>query len=572
MANDGFGDDIPDWADGFNSSDATTQDSSCGPPITFIPVLLERKPPFTDACTVKFTYSASDPRLVPDPVPNPLLTPTSGKGFPGFDWQFTKPTGKFIRVWKKNNDGSERNEYSVVYSGDYVPDGVDVPWIKLSSGAVAQLWVEAVEPSGSLGDIVVSAKVSEGVATGTEPPPNFTDVIRMTALKITCEPITAEPQSGLYLYNPAGVVALEDAFFKIDVEPQEFPDAEIEWKTEMWAGLSPLPRVGTTRMVKFRHGASWNTGSIRAEVKGNYYPHPMFPVKVFANWSEIHLNVFVVPSDGSYSTTQGDPAVSDADLAAIVSRLNEVHRQAGMRYTYSRTLLPQTDSGYFECDATEQWNLVDKPRNGISGLEVYFVGGSPNWNGVDMRPARPFATSHGIIINSVLSQLSPSQLGRNLAHEIGHTCTLDDIYSSKSDPNNIAIPYMELAPYAAKHAWSSSDWPSEAAFACDPSYYKRLLKGYETATTSRVIGHDTSGNPIYAPDLEAYATRQQMSLIRRLMMYGSYVGPTDPLGTGLDIPLGRVYGIEGGYGTTFPLNEAHVVVGLSDMDRFPTHQ
>jgi hypothetical protein len=533
MVNDGFGDDIPDWADGFHSDPSNADTAICGSPIRFVPMLLERKKPFTDKCKVRFTYSASDPIKV---------LAKAGRGFPGYDKHFTKPAG-FIRIWKKDNDGSTRSPAWVTLGGDFVLDNWDIPWEDLADGEIAHLWVEAVDPSGGLGDITIKAEITENGAT-------CSDEIRLTAIRITCEPITAAPQSGLYPYNPAGIVAGEDAYFKIDVEPAQFPDEEIKWKGGSYASLIQLPKSGTTRFARFRQSIGvCGDGEIRAEITGNYYVPPKFNVKVFVGWRSYPINIYILEN------AAGVQAVNSSDIPNIISKVNEIHRQSGTQYYLSSISnlsgSPYTD--YYDCDKNlDEDTLLTNHVTNSGAFDIYFVG-TYNYPGVNVKPYSLIGSNdrQGIICRTSFNTESLNALSNTVAHEIGHSWGLEDIEhgDGQADPDSPFIDQREKA----KRVWMSSDWPADASFNSDPSFYKRLAPNYATVALT--------GYP--SPGLNEYAIRQNQ-IIRRLLMFGdTTLGEPD---TEIDIPKGEIYGVRPShvpYSSEYTKGSAKV--GLDDM-------
>jgi hypothetical protein len=542
MVNDGFGDDIPDWADGFISDPHNTATYTCGSPIQFVPMLLERKKPFTKNCKVKFTYSASDPFGVK------VIEKEGDKyGFPNYEKYFTKPSG-LVRIWIKNNDGTTRTQLSVVSpgSGHYVPTEVEIPWEDLSDGVVAKLWIEAVDPSATLADIAVTADISENGAV-------CSDTLHCTAIRITCEPITAEPQDGLYPYNPAGVVAGEDAVFKIDVDPEQFPDEEIEWHGGtgvMQATLIPLPQIGTTRFVKFKQrvqNMAWGETRIHANITGNYYTQPSFSLNVFAAWKDVKIDFFVAHSTPGAS---GVPAFDVTQLPNVFIKVNQIFKQAGMRFDYS---VKTWDSG----NGSDFWNIPDEnaadsacDNSELDGdLRVIaantVIDGA---NGIAYIPSgiNPDQKSRAILIASTTNE---NFFARTLAHEIGHACGLHDIYEYYTKGSKLGK--IDLNQKALR-SWSLRDWPEDGTLNSNASYYSRFDS----------LGKNSydSGNRTGSNKTDFYSTRHS-NLIPRLLMYGY----GDPSIKKCDISLGAVYGI------LSDLSNGQVRVGIDYMDREPTH-
>jgi hypothetical protein len=310
-----------------------------------------------------------------------------------------------------------------------------------------------------------------------------------------------------------------------------------------------------------RDGQTWASGTVRAEVKGNYYPPPEFPVKVFANWSDVQANFFIV---GQVAGSSRVSAIEPARLDSILERVNQVYRQAGMRFiSGSVNQLPTAFDKYFVLneDSTDPNDLI-KGVSISSGLKVIIVNSIVNNTGQEGSNGINYSLSNGDQIGIIFDadRLDSDAVGKTLAHEVGHTCGLDDIYVEKGS--------KAVGDEKAKYEWGVKDWPAEEGFYCDPSYYSRLVPGYNAAQTWLDYGY---AGGIQAPDmindLDAYATRQSF-LIRVLIMCGrSYDNGT---GKKLDIPIGKVYGVYGGYSHQ-ALGIGEVKVGLDDLNRFPYH-
>lgn len=149
--NNSNNDGTPGWADGFDINSADTEDDTADV-FKFTALQIELKEPLNPAnAQITFTYAASDPAGV---------TSAGGGGTPDHPYTYTLPSGQ-LRIWKKDGPGTRKKE-SVAATGDYVPTGVVIPWSKIASGRTAQLYLEAVRPSGSLGDLPIKIEVTEG--------------------------------------------------------------------------------------------------------------------------------------------------------------------------------------------------------------------------------------------------------------------------------------------------------------------------------------------------------------------------------------------------------------------------
>ena len=157
-ANDNDG--TPGWADGFDSNPADTEDNESRD-FAFTPVSIELKEPFDPAnAVITITYSASNPANV---------TSLPGNGTPEHSFTYTLPPEQAehpenLRLWTKDCAGS-RVSTAVTSNGNFIPNGVPIPWSKLASGKTAELFIEAVRPSKTLGDTTIEISVTGNGAT-----------------------------------------------------------------------------------------------------------------------------------------------------------------------------------------------------------------------------------------------------------------------------------------------------------------------------------------------------------------------------------------------------------------------
>ncbi len=157
-ANDNDG--TPGWADGFDSNPADNEDNESRD-FAFTPVSIELKEPFDPAnAVITITYSASNPANV---------TSLPGNGTPEHSFTYTLPPEQAehpenLRLWTKDCAGS-RVSTAVTSNGNFIPNGVPIPWSKLASGKTAELFIEAVRPSKTLGDTTIEISVTGNGAT-----------------------------------------------------------------------------------------------------------------------------------------------------------------------------------------------------------------------------------------------------------------------------------------------------------------------------------------------------------------------------------------------------------------------
>ena len=137
---DGDGDFIPDFADGFNHFGGTSNQVAGE---QFVPVVLEL-PAGTDftAARVKFVYAGS----------NPAEIRREGQGTPEDPYRYIPAPGD-LRIWELLGD-MYRSEEGYESGGDYITPGVALSAAALGFGPqqAVKFYVEAVTPSTTIGD------------------------------------------------------------------------------------------------------------------------------------------------------------------------------------------------------------------------------------------------------------------------------------------------------------------------------------------------------------------------------------------------------------------------------------
>ncbi len=191
------GDDVPDFADGFNANQGTDASSA------FIPVIVQftGQPLDREIAQVKFTYDASNPAGVtatPDASGKYVYTPAPGH----------------LRLWTK--DGPEsRNAAELSSGGDYIPSErlyklSQLPAINEIAPGIWRLYVEAIDVSQETADQRILATFRP---EGTVPDmPEVEDAVRTTLIDWRVVEVredgTLQPTDEIVISETAPVVTI----------------------------------------------------------------------------------------------------------------------------------------------------------------------------------------------------------------------------------------------------------------------------------------------------------------------------------------------------------------------------
>ncbi len=168
-------DGVPNFADGYGLHGASTPDSGG----RFAPITLTLPSTINPSVAkIRFSYQAAEPG-------NVVATPG-----PGGTYTTYAPGGSGLRLWSKDGSASRLPDPVSGSVGDFIPSGqpIELAWLLPaplpSSGASLTIYAEAVNASGSAGDLVVTVSVDPDGDAG---PAGYegTDFVRFTALDIT---------------------------------------------------------------------------------------------------------------------------------------------------------------------------------------------------------------------------------------------------------------------------------------------------------------------------------------------------------------------------------------------------
>ena len=343
---------------------------------------------------------------------------------------------------------------------------------------------------------------------------------RFTVVEPVVEPVCSDTTNvtvagvtSRHVLNPCGIVTDEPAYFRIAVEPSDFPDERIVWTASngnVWFARGDAGRRGRNVCV---YGAApgdvdldIRIGDVGSSVGSS--SRPRFTARV-VDWSDVKVTCFVA-GDGS-----GAPICETSEIDDMILKANEVLRQVGVRLHREGPVgvldLPQNgviaaDEQSVVDDMVSFSNLVDHVSD-TGGLEVYVVGSIRDVENEEGELTAGLHCNRGIAVGR------QGGLGLTLAHEVGHALGMRDIYAVG---NGESLTLEEVREDFLQHDWNHG--------CSGPSDRLPHWDGDAGAGSARY----------YTPGL------LQSALIRRMLMNGL----SDSEGCGLDITYGSVFGYD----------------------------
>ena len=291
----------------------------------------------------------------------------------------------------------------------------------------SEVWVE---PGGLDVSYTISAQLDRYGAFGT------------TTFKvgfIYCRPVISERQEGKWV-NPSMCVVNRSARFETIVS-DNFASG-ITWEASPPDGLAFDNIHGMVVNVTPARTGTW---TITANIAGYDGGMPSFQFKAVEETTTM-VYAYILGHDGDYRTTP-------TEVTNLIAGVNEIYEQVGMKFEIATIDTPSINPDWLVIDAGSVsrgiplgiCNLAQQ----TDGLELYFV------HRIDLDGTLAFNWRHngervGIILPAGANSLT-------LAHELGHSCGLADIYvvdPRKSGPRQPPV-------IGDKHfAWMPGDWGS----------------------------------------------------------------------------------------------------------------
>ena len=233
--------------------------------------------------------------------------------------------------------------------------------------------------------------------------------------------------------NPCGVAIGENAYFRIELNPSDYPDDKIVWSV---ADTSKLEFVGGNRgrSVTVR-GLEKGKTELLIQIGDSRSSKPSFGVNVVEK-REIDVRAWII--------TDGEEAPATASkVFEMINEANDIYSQVGVSFNLVEpitiTNIPSAYKAYYNSNQAQegQWTfdrIVDIASD-TGGIECYFIDSF-----VDERDTMAANNGYGMVMTKDVSSIT-------FAHECGHLFGMRDIYIEHKDSNQLNVNTYEMASY-----------------------------------------------------------------------------------------------------------------------------
>ena len=240
--------------------------------------------------------------------------------------------------------------------------------------------------------------------------------------------------------NPCGVAIGENAYFRIEVNPSDYPDDKIVWSV---ADTSKLEFVGGNRgrSVTVR-GLEKGKTELLIQIGDSRSSKPSFSVNVVEK-REVDVRAWII--------TDGEEApVTTSKVFEMIKEANDIYAQVGVNFNLVEpvtvTNIPSAYKAYYNSNQAQEgkWTfdqIVDIASD-TGGIECYFIDSF-----IDKEDTMAANNSYGMVMTKDVSSTT-------FAHECGHLFGMRDIYIEHKDFNQLKVNTYEMASYERM----SEDW------------------------------------------------------------------------------------------------------------------
>ena len=230
-------------------------------------------------------------------------------------------------------------------------------------------------------------------------------------------------------YNPCGIIVGKEAYFKMSVRPDDYPDANIVW---LQSGTGTVSFVGgnTGRTVTVR-GETTGDVTLSIQIGDARSARPRFEARVVDEY-EVGVALWIL-TDGTNAPCSSGRALE------LLGKASEVWKQVGLKFRFC---------GLTVTNCPGMTRIVRDDKCGVHFSDVVSIGGfdpgTINCYFVesiygDAEHTVGLGEGRGVVLTPKCGELG-------LAHEIGHVYGLADVYDGNATVD-LAVPVRrEMMP------------------------------------------------------------------------------------------------------------------------------
>ena len=234
--------------------------------------------------------------------------------------------------------------------------------------------------------------------------------------------------------NPCGVAIGENAYFRIEVKPSDYPDDKIVWSV---ADTSKLEFIGGNcgRSVTVR-GLEKGKTELLIQIGDSKSDKPSLGVNVVEK-REIDVRAWIITDDNNKMSKTPN------EVRAMIKEANDIYAQVGVSFNLVEpvtvTNIPSAYNAYYNSDQAQegQWTFdrIVNIASDTGGIECYFIDSF-----IDEGDIMAANNGYGMVMTKDVSSIT-------FAHECGHLFGMRDIYIEHKDSNQLNVNTYEMASY-----------------------------------------------------------------------------------------------------------------------------
>ena len=258
---------------------------------------------------------------------------------------------------------------------------------------------------------------------------------------ITLEPVSRVLYNGRYV-NPSHVVVGSNAFFCVSTSENVFL-SDIVWHASS-SSVFMQQDTGITAIVS---PAAEGTYFLTVDIADFEGPKPKIEFKAVEQ-TTTSVRAYILGYEGDFRTTP-------QQVTNLIAGVNRIYEQAGMRFVLESVSTREVSSdllniSFAHPDDAQKCDAICDLASDTGGLELYFVHSlGEDVAGLNNRNANDEIT--GIIVPSNVTYVT-------LAHEIGHSCGLADIYINDSMYEHHYSDRLPPISGPISYSWLPNDW------------------------------------------------------------------------------------------------------------------